>query len=71
MARTVYAQQHDNLDAIAYRYFGVKKGVVEQMLSLNPTLANQPLLSIGTPVILPDLQDITPNTDKTIIQLWD
>lgn len=65
----VYAQQHDNLDALLYRHFGTSNGMLEETLKLNPKLANQPQLTIGTPVILPDKsvkQQIKPS-----IKLWD
>lgn len=72
MTTTVYAQQNDNLDAIAYRYFGQTLGVVEQLLELNPKLATQPLLALGTAVVLPDQTQVNKNTITTnIIQLWD
>lgn len=67
----IYAQQNDNLDAIAYRHFANQSGALEKLLALNPTLASQPILAIGTPVLLPSAQDIAPTTDKTLIQLWD
>ncbi|PJG82116.1 tail protein X [Caviibacterium pharyngocola] len=71
MSRTVYAQQNDNLDTIVYRYFGSTLGLVEQVLELNPRLAGQPILELGTAVILPSLDDIQPTTDKSTLNLWD
>lgn len=75
MTVTVYANQNDNLDAIVYRYFGAKlgnqAGLLEQVIELNPKLAKTPVLDIGTEVILPGMEEIRINTQKTVIQLWD
>lgn len=75
MTVTVYANQNDNLDAVVYRYFGTKSGnpkeLLKQVMELNPKLANTPILAIGTAVILPSLENIHVNTEKTVIQLWD
>ncbi|MGR6981201.1 tail protein X [Testudinibacter sp. P27/CKL/0425] len=66
----IYAQQHDNLDLIVYRYFGSTAGLVEQVLDLNPKLASNITLEIGTPVILPDI-NTTAVAERTVLQLWD
>lgn len=69
MATTIYAIQQDNLDAIAYRYFGKTLGIVEQLLELNPHLAKQAVLELGTPVLIPE--QVQTSSNKSIIQLWD
>ncbi|ACA30887.1 tail protein X [Histophilus somni] len=71
MARMVYAKQNDTLDSIVYRYFGKTLGLVEHVLELNPTLANLPILAIGTVVILPNSEDIQTTTNKNTLSLWD
>ncbi|OOS00657.1 phage tail protein [Canicola haemoglobinophilus] len=71
MPRVIYAQQNDTLDAIVYRYFGKTLGLVEQVLERNPHLAKLPVLAIGTEVILPNIEDIQPTTNKTTLSLWD
>jgi len=70
MPRTVYAQQHDTLDAICHRAFGRTAGVTEQMLELNPGVADLgPTLPQGTPVQLPEA---TPQPQRSpTVQLWD
>ena len=67
---TVYAQQHDTLDAICYRAYGRTAGVTEQVLQANPGLAELgPVLPHGTPVTLPV---ITQQPSRTpTVQLWD
>ncbi|KAE9526076.1 tail protein X [Testudinibacter aquarius] len=67
---TVYAQQHDSLDAIVYRYFGKTAGLVERVLELNPKLADHITLEIGTAVILPEVEQ-TQAAERSILQLWD
>lgn len=72
MARIIYALQQDNLDAIAYRYFGQTTGIVEQLLELNPQLAYQPILALGTAVSIPEQHQVVQQTiKKSTIQLWD
>ncbi len=66
----VYAQQHDSLDAIVYRYFGKTAGLVERVLELNPKLANYITLEIGTAVILPEIEQ-TQAAERAVVQLWD
>ncbi|WP_439327902.1 tail protein X [Lonepinella sp. BR2357] len=66
----VYAQQHDNLDAMIYRTFGTSYGgLLEQTLLLNPQLTAQAILPLGTEVILPDSNNPQAvNTNS--VQLW-
>lgn len=70
MPRTVHAQQHDTIDAICYRVFGRTAGITEQVLALNPGIADLgPTLPHGTAVLLPD---IAPQPQRTpTVQLWD
>lgn len=70
MPRTEHAQQYDTLDAICYRVFGRTAGVTEQVLELNPGMADLgPILPQGTPVTLPDSPPLPQRTG--IVQLWD
>lgn len=65
----VIAQQGDTVDALCWRYYGRTHGVTEQVLEVNPGLAD-----VGT--ILPhgmaiELPDIAPAPVTPMIQLWD
>lgn len=66
--RKVTAQSGDTLDQICIRHLG-NTGALEQVLILNPNLAQQgPILEIGTRIALPD----TPlAATKKMIHLWD
>ena len=71
MAQTVCARQGDTVDAICWRMFGVTAGVVETVYDMNRGLAALgPVLPIGTPVLLPDTQDVGMRVLATL-QLWD
>lgn len=71
MTQTVYAQQGDTVDAICWRMFGTTAGVVETVYEMNRGLAALgPVLPMGTPVVLPDPQDVGTRVLSTI-QLWD
>ncbi|HKT28793.1 tail protein X [Dyella sp.] len=71
MAQTVYARQGDTVDAICWRTFGVTAGVVETVYELNRGLAALgPVLPMGTPVLIPDAQDVGTRVLATL-QLWD
>lgn len=66
--RIVQTLQGDTVDLICLRYFGFTGGVTEQVMTLNPQLANYDL-------VLPQLIDITlpdapSRKQKEIIQLW-
>ena len=66
----VRAEQHDTLDAICYRFYGITRGVTEQVLAANPGLAVLgPLLPHGTPVTLPAIPQATQRAPT--VQLWD
>lgn len=70
MPKTIFALQHDTVDEICWRVYGRSSGVVEKVLEANPKLAElDAFLSIGTEVILPDIE--TPQQIKQTIQLWD
>lgn len=68
--RTIRAHQGETLDQICYRTFGVTAGITEQVLDLNPGIAELgPSLPQGTPVQLPDT---SPQPQRTsTVQLWD
>ncbi len=66
----VYAQQNDNLDAIIYRHFGTSYGLLEKTLQLNPKLAVNEVLEIGTPVMLPTIIDNAKQVKTDTVQLW-
>ncbi|SHF00579.1 P2-like prophage tail protein X [Modicisalibacter ilicicola DSM 19980] len=71
MPRIVRAHQHDTVDAICHRTFGRIAGLVEQVLELNPGLAEfGPVLPQGTPVALPDAVSQQPRRTRSV-QLWD
>jgi phage tail protein X len=55
MARRVYAQQGDTVDALCFRHLGRTQGVVEATLETNEGLAAYgPILPMGLAVDLPD-----------------
>lgn len=63
------AQQGDTLDLILYRHYGYTAGITEQVLALNPGLAEQgPILPMGTLITLPDAPT---QAAAPLIQLWD
>ncbi len=70
MATTVYAQQHDTVDALCWRVYGRTAGVTEAVLNANPGLADLgAVLPHGTAVILPD---IAPQAQVLqMVNLWD
>ena len=71
MAQTVYARQGDTVDAICWRTFGATAGGVETVYDMNRGLAALgPVLPMGTPVVLPDAQDVGTRVLATL-QLWD
>lgn len=66
-----YARQGDTADKICARYLGQWSGVTEQVLDLNPTLADLGIvLPEGTRVQLPAPTTAKPTTD-TRTKLWD
>lgn len=70
MARIVRANQYDTIDAICQRVYGRTASVTEQVLELNPGLAELgPVLPQGTAVTLPDIPTQPQRTDS--VQLWD
>lgn len=65
----VRAQQYDTVDAICWRYFGRTQGLTEQVLNLNPGLADQgPTLPHGLEIELPE--QASSAVVKTI-KLWE
>ncbi|GIX39052.1 MAG: tail protein X [Silanimonas sp.] len=67
----VNAHQGDTLDALCYRHLGRTAGVTEQVLELNPGLAERgPILPQGTRVTLPSPSQALP-VRPPLIQLWD
>ncbi|MGA3678826.1 tail protein X [Pseudomonas graminis] len=70
MATTVYAQQHDTVDALCWQVYGRTAGVTEAVLNANPGLADLgPVLPHGTAVILPDAAPQAPVLQ--MVNLWD
>lgn len=67
----VRALQGDTLDALCHRHLGRTAGVLEQVLALNPRLAEPgPVLPNGTVVVLPEPAEAAAN-EQPLIQLWD
>ena len=70
-ANTVTARQGDTISSIAYRVGGNSRGMVEQILALNPGLCTLPaMLPMGTPVRLP-AQERQAAPVLPSINLWD
>ncbi|WP_227369830.1 tail protein X [Halomonas sp. M20] len=71
MQRSVRAHQYDTVDAICQRVFGRTAGITEQVIDMNPGLADLgPVLPQGTLVTLPDVATQQPSRTRTV-QLWD
>lgn len=63
------AQQGDTLDLILHRHYGYTAGITEQVLALNPGLAERgPILPMGSLITLPDAPT---QAAAPLIQLWD
>jgi len=61
--------QGDTLDRVCQRVYGRTAGVAEQLLSLNPGLADLgPILPTGTLITLPQQAK---QAEATLLQLWD
>ncbi len=61
--------QGDTLDRVCQRVYGRTAGVTEQLLSLNPGLADLgPILPTGTLITLPQQAK---QAEATLLQLWD
>ncbi len=70
MPRTVRAHQYDTVDRICHRLYGRTAGVTEQLLQLNPGLAELgPVLPQGTLIRLPERTQ-QPQRMR-VVQLWD
>lgn len=71
MTQTATAMDGETVDEICHRVLGTTAGVTEQVLDLNPGLAELgPRLPGGTAVILPDAAAAQTATID-IVQLWD
>ena len=65
----VIALQGDTLDALCARHYGRTEGVVEEVLRVNPGLAELgEVIPHGTAVDLPDI-DVSPVAET--FNLWD
>ncbi|UAY94973.1 tail protein X [Dickeya dadantii] len=65
----VRAQQHDTVDALCWRHYGRTAGLTEQVLAVNPGLADiGPILPHG---LLVELPDVAPSATTETLQLWD
>lgn len=66
--RRVTSRQGDTVDLICHRYFGYTAGVTQQVMELNPNLAEYDLvLPQGVVLFLPGTPKLA---EKQIIQLW-
>ncbi|WP_118987167.1 tail protein X [Photorhabdus sp. CRCIA-P01] len=65
----IIAQQNDTVDALCWRHYGRTQGMTEQVLLVNPGLAEYGIiLPHGTEVEMPEIMTAT---TKPILQLWD
>lgn len=63
------AKQGETLDQILHDYYGYTAGITEQVLAINPRLAELgPILPIGTTINLPDAPT---QAIATTVNLWD
>lgn len=68
---TATALSGETVDAICWRVLGRTQNVTEQVLELNPGLADiGPKLPAGTQVILPETAKLAPPVRETV-NLWD
>lgn len=66
----VIAHQGDTVDAICWRHYGRTTGVVEQVLDVNPGLAELgTVLPMGTAITLPEVATQAPQ--RQVVNLWD
>ncbi len=66
---TVEALQDEPIDALVYRVLRKGAGAVEQVLKVNPNLADRgPLLPRGTPVVIPVAA--SGPVERPMVQLW-
>jgi len=71
VTQTATAMDGETVDEICHRVLGKTAGVTEQVLGLNPGLAELgPRLPGGTAMILPDAAEAQTATID-IVQLWD
>lgn len=65
----VSAQQGDTVDSICQRYYGYTSGITEEVLKVNPGLADLgAVLPIGQKIVLPRFQ---PLQTQSTVKLWD
>ena len=71
MALRYETKDGDTLDYIVWKQYGsTDNGIVEQVLVANLGLADKgPILSTGTIIILPEIQQTQTTTAK--VKLWD
>ena len=63
------SQQGDTLDLILFRHYGYTSGITEQVLNLNPGLAELgPILPTGTLINMPAAPT---QAEQPLIQIWD
>lgn len=61
--------QGDTLDLILFRHYGYTAGITEQVLNLNPGLAQLgPILPTGTLINMPAAPT---QAEQPLIQLWE
>ncbi|TNI42157.1 tail protein X [Aeromonas veronii] len=61
--------QGDTLDLILFRHYGYTAGITEQVLNLNPGLAELgPILPTGTLINMPAAPT---QAEQPLIQLWE
>ena len=67
--REVRSVEGDTVDLICYREFGYTEEITEQLLALNPGLADVgPVIPVGTAIVLPAVA-AAPVTNT--LNLWD
>lgn len=67
----ILAREGEALDQLVWRAFGRTDGITEQVLDMNPGLADLGVrLPADTPIKLPDFAAVAPVT-RDIVTLWD
>lgn len=70
MGRVYTTIQGEMLDVICRKVYGDESGYVEQVMEVNPGLANlSHRLPIGTKIHLPDLSRA--DDSQSVVSLWD
>ena len=66
--RLVQTRQGDTIDIICQRYFGKTRDITEQVLAINPSMADVIVFNAGQSLTLPITNT---RTTSQVVSLWD